>query len=240
MLRCDSHGFRRAGARRPIIRTRIRGAQLTPIRGVVFDAYGTLVHIADRRMPYRRLTQIARSAAPPVVGTAVEWARILMTEALHIDAAAARLGVILSPSQRDELLEDLRAEICSLEVYSDVHVALQALRGAGIKIAVCSNLALPYGPPVRALLPEALDAYVWSYEAGYMKPEAEIYLAAANAMSLLPKEVLFVGDTLAADVQGPRAVGMRSVHLVRGAEPCADTIASLGELSVVLTKAAEV
>lgn len=60
-----------------------------------------------------------------------------MTEALHIEPAAARLGVILAPSQRDKLLEDLHAEICSLEVFSDDQFALQALRGGGIEIAVC-------------------------------------------------------------------------------------------------------
>lgn len=56
-----------------------------------------------------------------------------------------------------------------------------------------------------------------SYEVGAFKPQPEIYHAALEFVDLPPERVLFVGDTLRADVDGPRAVGMKAVHIDRKA-----------------------
>jgi len=77
------------------------------------------------------------------------------------------------------------------------------------RIGLCTNLAKPYGAAVHALLP-GLDAYVFSYEAGFKKPEPEIYRASCDALICRPEEVLFIGDNHDADVEGPGAFGMQA------------------------------
>jgi len=59
-----------------------------------------------------------------------------------------------------------------------------------------------------------------------------------NALRVSAKETIFVGDTLEADVDGAKAVGMKAVYIVRRAEEgniLPDvTIKSLSELPSVL------
>lgn len=63
---------------------------------------------------------------------------------------------------------------------------------------------------------------------GCAKPDARTYAALADALTLHPSEILFVGDEPQADVIGPRAAGMQTVWVNRGggewpvSEPGAD------------------
>lgn len=82
-------------------------------------------------------------------------------------------------------------------------------------IAVCSNLAAPYGPPMLDLLPDSPDAVVLSYEVGCQKPEPAIYAGVADALGLPPAAILFSGDTPEADVEGPRAADMQAMLIGR-------------------------
>jgi FMN hydrolase / 5-amino-6-(5-phospho-D-ribitylamino)uracil phosphatase len=76
---------------------------------------------------------------------------------------------------------------------------------------------------------------------GCAKPDPRTYAALAGALTLAPREILFVGDEPHADVVGPRAAGMHTVWVNRmGAAwprdlPAADaSIAHLGELAALL------
>jgi putative hydrolase of the HAD superfamily len=51
---------------------------------------------------------------------------------------------------------------------------------------------------------------------GYAKPDPRTYAALANALTLKPAEILFVGDEPHADVDGPRTAGMQTVWVNRG------------------------
>lgn len=79
--------------------------------------------------------------------------------------------------------------------------------------AICSNLASPYGLPVLTALPTPADVNVFSYEVGAIKPEPSIYQHVIDRLDTQAAEVLFVGDTLAADVEGPRAFGFRAIEV---------------------------
>ncbi|HEY5797921.1 MAG TPA: HAD family hydrolase [Bosea sp. (in: a-proteobacteria)] len=83
----------------------------------------------------------------------------------------------------------------------------------GKKVAVCSNLATQYGDALVGSLPKAPDALVLSFEVGLMKPQAEIYRLVCRQLSLEPDQVLFVGDSLEADVHGPQAAGLFGMHV---------------------------
>jgi putative hydrolase of the HAD superfamily len=78
---------------------------------------------------------------------------------------------------------------------------------------------------------------VASAEIGAAKPDPEIFLHALGLAGVEPARALHVGDTLRADVEGARAVGIRPVFLTRAGERGPDevaTIASLAELPGLL------
>jgi 2-haloalkanoic acid dehalogenase type II len=74
---------------------------------------------------------------------------------------------------------------------------------------------------------------------GFAKPDPRAYAALADALTLRPAEVLFVGDEPHADVIGPRAAGMHTVWVNRSgatwpdAVPAAD--ASVDDLAGLVT-----
>lgn len=84
----------------------------------------------------------------------------------------------------------------------------------GVRLALCSNLAMSYGRIVSSLLPP-LDAYAWSYEVGAIKPESQIYQHLIDQLGCHAKDVLFIGDTPLADFSGPNEFGMSACLIDR-------------------------
>jgi len=187
---------------------------LEKTRAVVFDVYGTLVSIGDKRMPFAKLLQIGEAKGRP--RTAADR-HILMASSFTLAQAAAFLKIELTAAEHDLLEADLRTELQSITLYPEVVKTIEALRSRGIKIGVCSNLAAVYAPPVEALLPMKLDAYAWSFQVGALKPEHKIYRSVCEALGCQSHQVLMVGDNQLADVDGPRSFGMRSIRLDRDA-----------------------
>lgn len=182
-----------------------------PIRALLFDVYGTLVHVLRPTHPYRQLLGIVRARDPSIDRPA--FSRLVMTRPLGL-ADAARLHAVES-SAVQALEQELEREIASIELFPEVPQVLGTLRDRGYRIGVCSNLALPYASSVARMLEGLVDVAVWSFEAGYIKPEPQIYGLAAERLKVPPSSVLMVGDSYRADVEGPRAAGMQAVHLVR-------------------------
>lgn len=198
------------------------------IDAVVFDVYGTLVEITDKRAPFRRLLRIGEQQGRAV---SVADAAILMSAPLNLHAAAAQLSIVLEPGQLAQLEADLHSEIASIRLFPDTASTLQALRARGIKLGLCSNLAADYADPIMQLLPLQLDACTWSFQAGAIKPDPAIYQQACAALGCASERVLMVGDTPAADVDGPRAAGMQSILLDRRQRHAGtDTLPSLAAL----------
>ncbi|MFC4726789.1 HAD family hydrolase [Coralloluteibacterium thermophilus] len=199
-----------------------------PPRAVLFDVFGTLARIGAPRHPYRGLLRaLARTGRAPQR----EDRRLLMSRPLDLAQAAEALGGGCPDTELARLQAELDGELASIRLFPDAAPTLHRLRAAGLRIGLCSNLSLPYAAPVQRLLPVAVDASLWSFEVGALKPEPAIFDAACRALAVPPEDVLMVGDTLAADWHGPRAAGMRALHLVRhGVGVTPDGIASLAEL----------
>ncbi|WP_339436338.1 HAD family hydrolase [Pseudomonas sp. EL_65y_Pfl1_R32] len=189
------------------------------ISAVVFDAFGTIVRIGQRTSPYVALIREGRRQGvainPGLTGLA-------MRTSLSFDELASRLGIVLSPSKREELNRALELELSSIEPYPEAVEAVSRLQNAGIKLGICSNLAAPYGSIVRRLFPE-MDGYAFSFELGVMKPNPSIYHCVCNQMEVEPGHcfsadmcrVLMIGDSPRCDRDGPRSVGIMGFHLDR-------------------------
>ncbi|MGS6472834.1 HAD family hydrolase [Pseudomonas aeruginosa] len=182
------------------------------VRGIVFDAFGTLLRIGHRRQPFLQLMKLARAAGRR---PRTDDARQLMVENLGLAAAAEHFQVPLQSRQLAELEQDLFQELASVRLYPDALPAIERLQGAGLRVAVCSNLAAPYAIPVQLLLP-GLDAYCWSFAVGAIKPEPAIYAQVAQQLGCPVDSLAMIGDTLDADCLGPRRCGLHGFHLQRG------------------------
>ena len=140
-----------------------RYARRPVTRAVAFDAFGTLVHIGRKRHPFERLIRQAR-----------ERARIFpspMTYPVSLADYAQAIG--LPPPEAE--LAALNEELATIALYPDTLDALRRVRAEGVKVAVASNLALPYAAPLKALLGDLVDVWHLSFAEGAIKPDRAFY-----------------------------------------------------------------
>ena len=180
---------------------------------IAFDAFGTLVNIGDKRAPYKKLLQWMKDHGRTQQAAD---AAVIMSQAVSFEEFAARCAMTLPDELITTLYSDLEAELQSITLYPDTTSTLNQLSQAGFKIALCSNLAAPYGEAIFPMLPQ-FDAYAWSYEVGAIKPDKQIYQYIIDSLECRAEEVLFVGDTPLADIEGPTAFGM-SARLINHRE----------------------
>jgi FMN phosphatase YigB (HAD superfamily) len=111
---------------------------------------------------------------------------------------------------------------------------------------VVSNFAIP--ECVHKLLEQhglagLFDVVVVSATVNKRKPSPEIYHKALKKLGVTAEEAVFVGDTVDADVAGPKSVGMKTVFIERRVQKeveqaCPDqTIKRLSELPEALERA---
>jgi len=98
------------------------------------------------------------------------------------------------------------------------HALLEALRDRGLFVGLVSNAFDPPDLLHRDLaqlgVAERLDTAVFSSEIGRRKPDPVIFEHALTAIGVDAADALFVGDTLATDIAGAAALGMRTCQAV--------------------------
>jgi putative hydrolase of the HAD superfamily len=88
----------------------------------------------------------------------------------------------------------------------------------------------------RAGLAELVDGVVSSALVGSAKPSPQIFRVALELAGVAPDEALHVGDSIASDVQGAHAAGVRAVLIDRGGRgpERVEAIRSLDELASLI------
>lgn len=203
----------------------VRGAlqRWLPTRGVAFadDAVGVWLAAEDRHFPEWRAGRISL----------VEQRRRRMVDFLnHLGDVAADSSVL--DALFGEYLVHFEASWC---MYDDVLPAIDALRAAGLEVAVLTNgessqqAAKLHAVGLADLFGEVLTAS----ELGAWKPDPSIFHMACERLAVAPSRVVHVGDRHDLDVVAPRTIGMHAIHLDRTGEgPLAerDRIESLHDL----------
>ena len=172
---------------------------------IVFDAFGTLVQIGQRKSPYRKLMKWLKDDGRK---PSLKDASIIMSNDVDIEQLAKFFGKEIPIQLLQEIEEDLDFEINTIELYKDTIPTLRKLKSLGFKLALCSNLAKPYGEKLKVIFPSSFDAVFLSYEVGVIKPERHIYEAILKQFSCQMSDVLFVGDHPILDVEVPISLGM--------------------------------
>ncbi|SCG41476.1 HAD family hydrolase [Micromonospora rifamycinica] len=197
------------------------GASRRPVEAVLFDFHGTLAQVeqahdwvvaaaascgvslermratalADRLLTAGRAGGPLPARVPP--GLAELWADRDLYEHAH---RAAYTGLAETVDAGIEgFAEALYERVLVPDgwvPYPDTGPVLTALRDAGIKVAVVSNIGFDIRGHFAAWgLAELVDAYALSYEVGRCKPDPGIFLRACGMLRVDPERTLMVGDT---------------------------------------------
>jgi putative hydrolase of the HAD superfamily len=226
---------------------------MKPVRVIVFDAVGTLIHT---RPPvaaiYHAIGQQfgSRLDQPTIAARFKElfgdlFERSGLSPARPFSDATHRqlwqtLVTRLFTDLGDtgplfDVLWDRFADPTTWAVYPDVMPTLIELRSAGYRLAIGSNFdsrlhriiaSLPELQPIERMFTIA--------ETQFAKPDRRFFDHIATTLSVAPPECLMVGDSLRDDIHGPLAAGWQAIHLDRSATSHGATgfgiVQSLGQL----------
>jgi putative hydrolase of the HAD superfamily len=102
----------------------------------------------------------------------------------------------------------------NFELYDDVPETFAAMRAAGLQIGLVSNSARDVREFARHHNLD-VDAGISSFHHGRSKPHASIFRAVLDLLDVEPGAAAMVGDQVADDIEGARAVGMHAILLDR-------------------------
>ncbi len=125
-------------------------------------------------------------------------------------------------------------------LYADVIPTLQQLQHAGLKMAIVSNWDTPLNPLTERLgIAHYFDAIVASHDVRVRsaKPNPGIFHYALAAVGVSAEEVVHVGDTFEADIEGANGVGIRPILIDRDGTQAGkwpETIRGVAELLALL------
>ncbi|MFC4468922.1 HAD family hydrolase [Streptomyces xiangluensis] len=185
------------------------------IRGISFDLGGTLV---------RPEAQPTTGQVAQLLGISLPEARTLMEQKAkrHRISPGELAGELAAAFQRPDLvgqltyvLERARRRAAEPDVYDDVRPTLAALREQGLALFAMTN---SLGSSIPKQTPAAfrdLTQVLYSAETGAVKPEPAAFAALEAASGLSPQELLHVGNSQRADVDGAAAAGWHTAWLNR-------------------------
>lgn len=203
---------------------------MSKYRGILLDFYGTLARATHRFSIEEALAAHGYALTP---GALDRWFDGGLDDDAHMSASLSREHYVnfqlehtyrmlsesdVHPDEHAMIAEELRigASTRIIEAYDEVPEVLAQLRDAGLKLVVCSNWDWDLAEAVEdSGLTEALDLLISSAWVGVRKPNQRIYTHTLSKAGLEPEQVLFVGDTWGADVEGPIAAGITPVYLRR-------------------------
>src|SRR3989441_361635 len=194
------------------------------VRAITFDAFGTLMDAGGDVM--------ILSACPWCDDQArsLEAEAFLLSWYRHFFAAETAPFLTLAEITEDSLgktfreygidatptpyVENLVALWREAKAYAEVPQVLDTLDG--VPRAVVSNADHEFLLDILQRNGLRFDAVVTSESAQTYKPRPRIFEAALESLRVRPEDVIHVGDSLVADVQGASRLGIRTVWVNRG------------------------
>ncbi len=236
-----------------------------PIKAVLFDMFDTLMMIRKNRDFYSpslmRTYQFLNKKGIDVSFDTFQKAYIKARDELYAKVDAnleephfnVRISETLKSlgyeyNESSSLVSEATNEFCDefmtfVYLDPDTKNILQFLHGK-YKLGIISNFAIP--ECLNELLKthglaDLLDVVVVSAAVNKRKPSPEIFLNTLKTLGVTADETVFVGDTLDADVEGAKGVGIKAIYIERRIEKKVKAkpdiiIKSLRELPPVLNE----
>ena len=210
-----------------------------PIKAVLFDMFDTLMLIEKDHEFYRpsirRMYNYLCSVGVDVPFERFEETYIherdkLFAEAdltfeephFNVRVAATLTALGYCYDVKSSVVAEATGEFCEefmkyVKIDADAEATLKSLKEK-YRLGMVSNFAIP--ECVLKLLNEGgieklFDVIVISGAVNRRKPHEEIFKSTLKLMHLKPSEAVFVGDTIDADIEGAKAVGMKAVYIER-------------------------
>ena len=235
-----------------------------PIKAVLFDMFDTLMLIEkDHEFYTPSIQRMYRYLCRQ--GIDVPFQKFIDTYNIERDRLYAKADIKLEePHFNVRITETLKALGYTYEVSSPIvsaatgefceefmkYVRIEENTNSVLKelhskyrLGIISNFAIPECV-YQLLRTEGIDilfeVVVVSGAVNKRKPSPEIFKSTLSKLGVSASETVFVGDTIDADVEGAKAVGMRAVYIERRIQKsslkfCPDqTIKSLTELPIAL------
>ena len=234
-----------------------------PIKAVLFDMFDTLMLIEKNHEFYSpslmRMYRYLNKKGIDVPFERFNAAYIEARDALYAKAdlnfeephfnvrvseALKSLGYNYDVSS--PLVATATGEFCEefmkyVRIDENAKAILKGLHGK-YKLGIISNFAIP--ECVHKLLKAdhldgLFDVVVVSGAVNKRKPSPEIFQSTLKALGVSASEAVFVGDTIDADIEGPKTVGMKTIYIERRVQVIErfapdQTIKSLSELPSAL------
>jgi 2-haloacid dehalogenase len=197
------------------------------INGLAFDAYGTLfdvhsvVALGEELFPGKgaalshtwRLKQLQYTWVLSLMGRYQDFWKVTEDGLVF---AARSLKLDLDPLKRVQLMD----AYLSLDVFSEVVSGLEALAGAGFKLAILSNGAPQMLEAVvkNAGIDRLLSEIISVDEVRIYKPSPRVYELASRKLGTVPEATGFVSSN-AWDIAGAASFGLTTFWINRGHEP---------------------
>ncbi len=232
-----------------------------PIKAVLFDMFDTIVRIRKNHDFYSpalmRMYRFLNKKGVDVSFDTFEKAYVKTRDELYAKVDAnleePHFNVRVSETLKsldynydvsNSLVTEATAEFCDefmtfVYLDEDAETVLHMLHRK-YKLGIVSNFAIPecIDKLLKAHgLNELLNVVVVSAAVNKRKPSQEIFENTLKALGVSAEETVFVGDTLDADIDGAKGVGMRAVYIERRIENAAGhvkpdkTIKRLSELT---------
>ncbi len=208
------------------------------IKAVFFDLYHTLVRFEPPReeLQARTLKDFGIEVSPEVFRRPLliadefiyrELARSPLSQWSAEDKMALyaryegillkEAGIEVSEQTILKLLGKMQQFDMKLVLFDDVVPALTELKGRGLILGLISNVDRDITPLLSKLgLTSLLPVVVTSQNAGFSKPQPEIFQEALRQAGVQASEAIYVGDQYQIDIIGANKVGMKGVLLDRG------------------------
>lgn len=210
------------------------------ITTIVFDAYGTLINTADGSVNATK--EIIRKYNLDLNPTEVyaRWKNHHIEIISSLSEFQLERNIFVEGLSRvykdfnivgcpDEDVKVMLATLGIRRLYPDALPCINKLKGRN-KIAIASNT--DSSPFIADLQNNNLSVDVWftSESLQTYKPHEEFYLRMITELGCEPNDILFVGDSIDADVLGPINIGMRAVWLNRNG-PSQTKLSELSEIA---------
>lgn len=111
--------------------------------------------------------------------------------------------------------ENYNNEMASIQLFPETIDVLSSLKERWYKIAVVSNLSLPYTEAVYRFLPHTFDYEVLSCNVGVSKPDKRIFDCLKNISWHHTDEIVMVGDNMLSDIQGAKNADIDPIRIDR-------------------------
>lgn len=223
---------------------------MPPLRAVLLDAGGTLIHpdhgfLLDRLAEegvdadaddYHRARRVADAAVGDILrsddpGTDETRVRTWFATLLRsLGLPESRL-----PAVADGIRERHAEGRLWIRPVPGTREMLEGLRDRGLRLAVISNADGSVATYLEnAGLADLFELILDSGREGVEKPDPAIFRMALDRMGLAPRETVFVGDTWPVDVVGARRAGIPAIYLAEDDRPAPEEPDGVPRITTIL------